>query len=103
MTYALVSLPFLAVALIVLLVALLRRPQARGRRLAAAGVAFAVLVVLTAVFDNIMIAAGLFEYSSAHRSGVSVGLAPIEDFLYPLAGVLLLPALWTLLERPTRD
>ena len=27
-----------------------------------------------------------------------VGLAPIEDFAYPLAGVLLLPALWTALR-----
>ena len=28
---------------------------------------------------------------------VQVGLAPLEDFAYPLAGVLLLPGLWLLL------
>lgn len=57
-----------------------------------------VLVALTAVFDNLMIAAGLFHYSSAHLLGIAVGLAPLEDFAYPVAGALLLPPLWELLR-----
>jgi hypothetical protein len=28
-----------------------------------------------------------------------VGLAPLEDFSYPVAAVLLLPGLWILLDR----
>ena len=61
-----------------------------------------VLVVLTAVFDSLMIAAGLFSYADEHLAGPAIGLAPIEDFAYPLAGALLLPALWTALRARRR-
>ena len=66
-------------------------------------ITFALLCLLTAAFDNIMIASGLFAYSDAHISGWRIGLAPLEDFAYVLAAALLLPALWTLLPagRPT--
>ena len=60
------------------------------------------LLVLTAAFDNVMIAAGLFAYSDAHISGVRIGLAPIEDFAYPLAAALLVPAVWELSGRRGR-
>ncbi|WHF20954.1 hypothetical protein QJS66_11790 [Kocuria rhizophila] len=36
-------------------------------------------------------------YTEQNISGVRIGLAPLEDFAYPVAGVLLLPALWLLL------
>ena len=49
----------------------------------------AIFLLLTVVFDNIMCAAGLFHYSSAPRSGVMVGYAPVEDILYAAAFVLL--------------
>jgi lycopene cyclase domain-containing protein len=55
--------------------------------------AFALLV-LTAAFDTVMIAAGLFTYADPLILGPRIGLAPIEDFAYPLAAVILLPALW---------
>ncbi len=71
----------------------------RSVALGAAGCTTAVVLVLTAVFDNLMIAAGLFTYSPDHTSGVSVGLAPLEDFAYPVAAVLLLPSLWILLGK----
>ncbi|WP_150461146.1 lycopene cyclase domain-containing protein [Nesterenkonia ebinurensis] len=61
-----------------------------------------VLLVLTAVFDNLMIAAGLFTYADERISGLRLGLAPIEDFSYPVAAVVLLPALWTLFGRVHR-
>lgn len=48
----------------------------------------AIFLGLTLVFDNIMCAAGLFHYSSAPRSGVMVGYAPVEDLLYAAAFVL---------------
>jgi hypothetical protein len=51
-----------------------------------------VLVGLTLVFDNIMIAAGLFAYADAHISGLRIGLVPIEDLSYPLALAI---GLWT--------
>ena len=57
------------------------------------------LFVLTAIFDNVMIGLGLFHYAPEQVSGASIGVAPLEDFAYPLAAALLLPALWALLAR----
>ena len=100
MTYALICLPFLAVAVVVAVVATRTLPPGdRRRRWAATGIAAAVLVVLTAVFDSIMIAAGLFGYADGTRLGPVVGLAPVEDFAYPIVTVLLVPAIWTLACR----
>lgn len=99
MTYALMSLPFLVVAV---LAAWAWRPREAGaarRRRLATGVAAAVLVVLTAVFDSLIIGTGIVAYDDGQRSGVTIGLAPIEDFLYPLAGVLLLSVVWDLAVR----
>nr|WP_304661507.1 lycopene cyclase domain-containing protein [Arthrobacter sp. zg-Y238] len=76
--------------------ALLRRNRPRYFA-AAAAVTAVVLLVLTAVFDNLMIRAGLFWYNEDRISGAFAGAAPLEDFAYPLAAVLLLPALWVLL------
>ena len=58
-----------------------------------------ILVVLTAVFDNLMIAAGLFTYPPEHLSGLRIGLAPIEDFSYAVCAAFLVPAVYTLLAR----
>ena len=65
----------------------------------AVGLAFAALAVLTAVFDSVMISMELFHYDDAHLLGANIGLAPIEDFAYPLAAALLLPGLWVWLTR----
>lgn len=77
------------------------RHRPAARLMSAAALAAVVLVLLTAVFDNVMIAVGLFTYEEQMISGLRVGLAPIEDFAYPLAAVILLPALWLLLEPLT--
>ncbi len=100
MTYALIILPFAALTLAVTL-ATVRRP-AFGRRMAASGIAAAVLVVLTAVFDNVMIQAGLVIYPAEHLSGLRIGVAPLEDFSYPVCAAFLVPAVFTLLARPDR-
>ena len=101
MTYALLCLPFLAVAAAIAFTAARTLPPAeRRRRWIATGVSAVVLLVLTAVFDSVMIAAGLFGYADGTRLGPAIGLAPIEDFAYPVAAVLLVPAVWTLARRP---
>ncbi|GAA3915987.1 lycopene cyclase domain-containing protein [Microbacterium invictum] len=99
MTYPLIVVPFLLVTLFVTL-ATVRRPRF-GRRMAASALCAAVLMALTAVFDNLMIAAGLFTYPDEQISGVRIGLAPIEDFAYPLCAAFLVPAVATLLTRRT--
>jgi small toxic polypeptide LdrA/B/C/D len=99
-TYALICLPFLTVAVVVAVVATRSlAPGQRRRRWAATGIAAAVLLVLTAVFDSLMIWAGLFDYADGTRLGPTIGLAPLEDFAYPIATVLLVPAVWTLARR----
>ena len=100
MTYSLICLPFLALAVVISLVATRTLPPAaRRRRWAATGLAGVALLALTAVFDTVMIAAGLFAYADGTRLGPTIGLAPIEDFAYPVATVLLVPAIFTLVRR----
>lgn len=100
MTYALIVAPFAVVTLVVTLSTV--RRAAFGRRMAASAIAAAILLALTAVFDNLMIAAGLFTYPPEHLSGIRIGLAPIEDFSYPLCAAFLVPALFTLTTRRPR-
>ncbi|TFC25024.1 lycopene cyclase domain-containing protein [Cryobacterium sp. MDB1-18-2] len=96
MTYLLLDLVFVVAAALGAVVAGLRRRPSR-RRVAAIACAVLAVLVLSAIFDNVMIGVGLVAYDPAHTSGLRLGLAPVEDFAYPLATALLLPALWTLL------
>jgi lycopene cyclase domain-containing protein len=98
MTYLVLNLVFLGVAALVVAFALVKR-LISSRLLIASAVTLVLTLLLTAVFDNLMIGAGLFSYDPEHISGLFLGLAPIEDFAYPLAAALLLPALWVILGR----
>jgi lycopene cyclase domain-containing protein len=77
----------------------------QGPRAGAVLLTALALFLLTAAFDTVMIASGLFHYAQDPLLGVHIGLAPIEDFAYPLAGALLLPAVWTAMRarRRARD
>lgn len=98
MTYVALNALFLGVALAVAVVAWASRRLSR-RMIAAAAVELVVVLALTAVFDNMMIAAGLFTYDPDRILGLKLGLAPVEDFGYPLAAAILLPSLWALCGR----
>lgn len=101
MSFAELNSIFLVVAGVVF-VGGLWRSRSRGARggtrsaLHAAAASLVVLLILTVVFDNVMIASGLFDYAGHTLNGLRVGLAPIEDFAYPLGAALLLPGLWLL-------
>ena len=100
MTYPLLCVGFLAVALAIRAVAEARaRAQSRRIPWQPTVIAGVVLLALTAVFDNLMIGAGLFHYAEGLTSGARIGVAPLEDFAYPVAAVLLIPALDELLPR----
>lgn len=108
MIYLMLSLAFLTVACIVAIIAISRRGAHQRRLLVRrwslpVAITAVALVILTAIFDNIMIAAGFMVYSDSHVTGLSIGLAPLEDFSYPLAGLILLPALWLLFARGPSD
>lgn len=96
MSFAVLSLWFMAGSLALLFIALRVRRISMRRVLPGLAFSLAVLVVLTAVFDNVMIGSGLFDYSQHTLLGFHVGLAPIEDFSYPVSVVMLAPALWWL-------
>ncbi|MBX0298799.1 lycopene cyclase domain-containing protein [Cryobacterium sp. 1639] len=100
MNYLELNTIFLGLAVAAAAVALWRRPAA-GRLYAASALALAAVLVLTAVFDNIMIGVGLVAYDPALINGAFVGIAPVEDFAYPVAAALLLPAVWALLGGDT--
>lgn len=94
MTYWLLNLPFLAVVAVVALAAVLVRRSPSWR---AIGLAAILLLVLTAVFDNVLVGTGIVGYTEDRISGVKVGVAPLEDFAYTIAALVLLPSLWSLL------
>ncbi len=96
MTYWALNAIFLALVAAVALAAVLSH---RGPRWASVGLVLVGVLVLTAVFDNVMISIGLVGYDAAKISGVFVGAAPLEDFAYAIAAVVLLPSLWVLLGR----
>jgi len=84
---------FLAVVAAVALAAVVAR---RPPRWASVAVALAVVLLMTAVFDNVMIGVGLVGYNETKISGAFIGIAPLEDFAYAVAAVVLLPSLWAL-------
>jgi len=92
-TYLLLNIPFVAIALAVLAIAVMRgrAPQVRPWLIAAA-----VMLALTAIFDNAIISSGLVAYDDASISGIRLGVAPVEDFAYTVAALMTIPALWHL-------
>ena len=101
MTYLSLAAVFVGASLVVLGVAVAVRRPAR-RWWAATGLTLLALVVLTAVFDSLMIAADLFRFDEERLLGVHVGLAPLEDFAWPLAAVAVVPAVMLLLPATAR-
>ena len=49
-----------------------------------------ILMLMTAVFDNLIILAGIVSYDESKLSGIKVLVAPIEDFAYTLVPVPLI-------------
>ncbi|WP_374929540.1 lycopene cyclase domain-containing protein [Kytococcus sedentarius] len=99
MTYLWVNAAVLAVCLVVAAVCLARvGAPVRRRTVVASGIALAVSCVFTAVFDSLIIGAGIVAYEEAHLAGWRIGLAPVEDFAYTIAAAGVLPALWVALR-----
>ena len=98
-TYLLLALGVLVPVAAVSFVVLLRAGRAV---LLPALLAVGVLVVATAVFDSVIVGTGIVGYDPARILGVRIGAAPVEDFAYPIAAGLALPALWHGLGRRRR-
>jgi lycopene cyclase domain-containing protein len=57
------------------------------------------MLVLTALFDNIIVASGIVDYDDSKLVGISVGVIPIEDFAYTVVAILLVPAIWKAMNK----
>lgn len=87
-TYVILNVVFLAIVLSVLV---WHRLLVRNRSVL---VTLLILIVCTAVFDSLIIAAGIVDYDMTKILGIYIGTAPIEDFMYALLAAVVVPALW---------
>ena len=87
-TYVALNVVFLAVVLAVLK---WRRLLVWNRSVI---VTLCILIACTAVFDSLIIAAGIVDYDTTKILGMYIGTAPIEDFMYALLAAAIVPALW---------
>lgn len=103
-TYLWLSVAVLAPVLALSAVAILLRPGplGRARTLLACAATLACLILLTVVFDSVIVGTGIVGYDESRILGVRIGVAPVEDFAYPIAAAFALPALWCLLARRSR-
>ncbi|WP_277452947.1 lycopene cyclase [Janibacter sp. DB-40] len=91
MTYAGLACVFVALSAAVALFATLRCGLTARWWLTTGGT-IAVLVVLTVVFDSLMILTDLFRFDESSLLGVRLWLAPVEDLAWPVVAGLVLPA-----------
>ena len=104
MTYWTLNAVFLAAVALVAIAALISRRSPSWR---AVGLAAIPLLILTAIFDNVLVGTGIVGYDPTLISGAKIGVAPLEDFAYTIAALVLLPSVWSLLgggvsTRPLR-
>lgn len=102
MTYAVLGLMFVAVAA-VLATVVARSVRLPRRWWGATLLVGVLLLVLTAVFDSVMITADLFRYDESALLGPRIWLTPVEDLAWPVFVVLALPALWELTGAVRRE
>ncbi len=95
MTYVVLSFAVLALVTVATVPALRRLPHTPLLLTAL------VLLMLTVVFDNIIVGVGLVAYDERLISGLRMPIAPVEDLAYAVAAVMLVPTLWELLGRKT--
>ena len=75
---------------------LLTRPKLS---LKSALILIGALFIMTAVFDSLIVGFSVVAYDTSKILGVYIGNAPIEDFFYPLAAVVIVPSVWCIVEK----
>ena len=88
MNYLTLNLLFLGLSLLALLLV----PK---NRWPAYLVGMVPMFVITAIFDNLIVAARIVGYDSSKITGIMIGIVPIEDFAYTIAAVLIVPSVWS--------
>ena len=91
-TYLVMNLIFL-VCIVVLFMQYIKKPNK------AWWITVTILLILTAIFDSIIVWANIVGYDPAKILGIYIGFAPIEDFFYAILAALIIPILWNLFEQ----
>lgn len=87
-----------SVTVLVLLVTLYLTQKNTGLRRQMAQIS-APMLLLTAIFDPLIILSGVVAYNRQFTLGINFFNAPIEDFFYTLVVVMLVPLLWKYYEK----
>ena len=95
-TYLILNIVFL-----VCVVLLVRVPFKRPSR--TWWITLVALLVLTLIFDSLIIWAGIVGYDSAKIIGIFAGYAPIEDFFYAVLAVIIVPVFWKQLNTDATE
>jgi lycopene cyclase domain-containing protein len=53
-----------------------------------------ILLILTAVFDNLIVGLDIVRYDPNKILGIYIFKAPLEDFMYSLLAIIIVPAVW---------
>lgn len=57
------------------------------------------MIILTAVFDSLIVYSGIVGYNLDNISQIYIFKAPVEDFAYTLVAVILIPLIWKRLDK----
>ena len=93
MTYLALNVTFMLIAFVVLNLFSRKSPWRT--------ISFTMLwmLLVTLVFDNVIIGLEIVGYDKTKISGILLGLAPIEDFAYTVVAVLAVGIIWTKLTK----
>ena len=93
MTYLALNMTFMFIAFVTLNLVSRKSPWR------AIGLTMLWMLLVTLVFDNIIIGLEIVGYDKTKISGILLGLAPIEDFAYTVVAVLAVSIIWTKLTK----
>ena len=93
MTYLALNLTFMFIAFVILNLISRKSPWR------AIGLTMLWMLLVTLVFDNVIIGLEIVGYDKSKISGILLGLAPIEDFAYTVVAVLAVSIIWTKLTK----
>lgn len=95
-TYLALNIVFMLIAFVILNLVSRKSPWR------AIGFTMFWMLLMTLVFDNVIIALGIVGYDVTKISGFLLGLAPIEDFAYTVVSVMAVAIIWTKVTRTTK-
>jgi len=93
MTYLALNVTFMLIAFVTLNLVSRKSPWR------AIGFTMIWMLLVTLVFDNVIIGLEIVGYDKSKISGILLGLAPIEDFAYTVVAVLAVSIIWTKLTK----